>query len=914
MARTCLIPQAAFIYMAHLFCSQPMLRVLLLSAVVGTQFIGLGQKQNIRVTVKDATDKKPVKSASIAVLSGKDSSFLEFGIADTTGKYLFKNINWLQAGFITASAAGYEDKKLPLHILPSGKNRLADTAIELLLPPQVVTLQDVVVRGTPPIKMNKDTTEFNADYFKTQPNAVLEDLLRKLPGVEIRNETEVYVNGQRVSKILVDGKEFFSEDPVMILKNLPVEIIGKVQVANEKNTVAKETRQPSEIPKVINLRLKKKFRKGAFGKVFGGYGTQDRYEAGGLLNLFRDTLQVSFIGSSNNQNRGNNYFQDDNNAFRNNQGGGGGGITTSHMAGANVSYTLPKGIQVSGQYTYNRSHSLTGNEGFSKQLLGDTAQLSNSSSDQLNNNSAHRVGFRLRWKQDSTGYLSMSASANWNDNDGTGSSRNLIYSDRVPLLSQQATARNNFSSRNSVSAYLSYDKTFERLKLDWDVNINYSNNSSKDVTNTNSRYVRLSNALIPDSVIQLRENNTPSRQFNIATGLNKNLGENHTVRWSVEYQNQRQLTGGNTFQFLETSGKNELIPSLSVQLTQLRQRLNSDLGYRFNYKQFAVEAGAVWRYLSLRNTYNYDTIPILQRSFQMLAPKFSISWRGLNFGYTRNLQEPPVYAMRPVVDSSNPLYITIGNPNLQPTKQHHFSLNYYHYFNRAGINVNFWSSADRQADAVSTAKQVFPDGKTVTGYINLSGITVYNAGGGISKNYHKKDWDYNAGLNNYLYINQQPLVLNGVLLKTVSTNIGPSLELGTNYKNKYRLRGNYQVNISKTRSDDASVRTANTVQHTLSGFLSLKFTKHLTYTANANYNISPRLSPGIKTNWLFADMSLLYTFLKKDRGQLKLSGYDIFNQNQGIYQSTYLNYITVNQSLVQRQYFMLTFIYTVRKV
>ena len=892
----------------------PVFRVLMLFILVCTQVVALGQKQNIRIIVKDSTDKKALKGASVAIMAKKDSSFLEFGIADTTGKFLFKNINRLQAGFVSVSAAGYEDKKLSLQAIAQGKTRLADTALEIFLSPQFVALQDVVITGTPPIKMNKDTTEFNADYFKTQPNAVLEDLLRKLPGVEVRNGTEIYVNGQRVSKILVDGKEFFSEDPVMILKNLPVEIISKVQVANEKNTTAKETRQPDEIPKVINLKLKKEFRKGAFGKLFGGYGSQDRYEAGGLLNIFRDTLQVSFIGSSNNQNRGNNYFQDDNNAFRNNQSGGGGGITTSHMAGANVSYTLPKGVQVSGQYTLNRSHSLSGSEGFSKQLLGDTAQLSNSSSSQLSNSTAHRVGFRLRWKQDSTGYLSISASANWNSNDGAGSSRNLIYSDAVPLLSQQATARNNSSNRNAVSAYLNYDKTFERLKLDWSVNANYSNNNSKDVTATNSRYVRLTNGLIPDSVIQLRENNTPNRQLSISNGLNKNLGENHTISWDIEYQNQRQLTGGNTFQYLETTGKNELVPSLSVQLTQLRQRLNNDLGYRFNYKKFAVEAGAVWRVLSLRNTYNYDTIPVLQRTFQFLAPKFNISWQGINFSYNRNLQEPPVNAMRPVVDSSNPLYVTAGNPNLRPTKQHHFSLNYYHYFTRAGININLWSSADRQSDAIVTSRQVFADGKTVTGYMNLNGVTVYNAGMGFSKNYHKKDWDYNAGLNNYMYINQQPLILNGVLLNTVSTNIGPSVELGTNYKNKYRLRGNYQVNISKTRSDDASVRTANTVQHTLSGFLSLKFTKHLTYTANANYNISPRLSPNIKRNWLFADMSLLYTFLKKERGQLKLSGYDIFNQNQGIYQSTYLNYITVNQSLVQRQYFMLTFIYTVRKV
>lgn len=853
--------------------------------------------------------------ASVALLGKADSAYLDFGIADTTGKYLFKNINRAQAGFISASVVGYEDKKLALAIpatLP--KNRLVDTSIELLLAEKVVALQDVVITGTPPIKMNKDTMEFNADYFKTQPNAVLEDLLRKLPGVEVRNGTEVYVNGQRVSKILVDGKEFFSDDPVMILKNLPVEIISKIQVADEKNTVAKETRQQNEIPKTINLKLKKDFRKGAFGKFFAGYGTDNRYESGGLLNVFRDTLQVSFIGSSNNQSRGNSYLRDNGSAFGGSLGGYGSGITTSNLAGINLSYTLPKGIQVNGQYTYGQNRRLSGSENLSKQLLGDSALLTNGNSNETAHDASHKAGFRLKWKQDSTGYLNVNANAIWSNNQQQRTAGSTIYSQSVPLLSQSLNESLSNSNRNTITANVNYAKTFVRQNLDWNINSSFSNAGAEQVTATNTRYIRLSNGLMPDSVIQQRENNTPNRQLNVGTSLNKNWKDAHTISWQADYSNLRDVSGGNTYQFFETSGKNELVPGLSVKLTQHKQRLNNQLSYRFGHKDFSIQPGIAFRTLHLQNSYNFDTIPVLSRNYNLVAPQFSINFKGISFSYNRNLQEPSAYALRPVTDSSNPLYVTSGNPNLRPSKSSNYSLNYYHYFNRPRININVWTAANQQTDAVGTSRQVFRDGKTVLSYVNLKRITSYNGGVGFSKSYHKKDWDYTARLDNYLYISRSPLLLNGRIIGTTATNLNPAVELGVNYKNKYRLQTNYRVDINSTRSDEATVQIANTIQHTLSGTLNLQFTKRFSWTANANYNISPNTTPGFRKQWLFCDMAVYYSLLKKERGQVKLSGYDIFNQNQGIYQSAYLNNITYGRSLVQRQFFMLSFIYTVRKV
>jgi hypothetical protein len=356
------------------------------------------------------------------------------------------------------------------------------------------------------------------------------------------------------------------------------------------------------------------------------------------------------------------------------------------------------------------------------------------------------------------------------------------------------------------------------------------------------------------------------------------------------------------------------VPTLSIKLTQQKLKWNNQFSYRYSYKGLSVQPGLIVRNLTIQNLYNLSTIPALKRNYNLIAPTLYVYYKGVGLSYSRTLTEPSASALRPIVDSSNPLYINSGNPNLRPSKTDVYSLNFYKYFNRSKVNLNTWASVNKRMDAVGTSRQIFPDGKTVLGYLNLNDITSYNASFNISKSYYKKDWNYSVFFNSNLYLTQSPVVLNLKVINTVSTNSSPGIGGFIAYKNKYRWQTAYRVDFNSSKSDDSTVRKVSTTQHSFTNSFHVQIMKKLYWDANANYNFNPSIPTGFQKSWLFCDMYVAYSFLKKERAQLKLSAYDIFNQNQGIYRSAYQNYITINQSLVQKRYFMLTLIYTLQKI
>ncbi|QEC70700.1 carboxypeptidase-like regulatory domain-containing protein [Arachidicoccus ginsenosidivorans] len=214
------------------------------------------QKTDVAFKVVNHVDSLALAKASIILIRNKDSAFLGFGITDSTGQYTFNKLKLKSGTSFVVSSLGFIPVSVPV--------KSTDSALihhYISLKPDTGLLADVIVQSATAVQMNGDTLEYNTEFFKTMPNAVVEELLKKLPGIEFRNNDEIYADGQRVSKITVDGKDFFSSDPKVLLKNLPAELIKKVQIVDEKNTVATETRQKEDIPKIINLKLKKRFAK-----------------------------------------------------------------------------------------------------------------------------------------------------------------------------------------------------------------------------------------------------------------------------------------------------------------------------------------------------------------------------------------------------------------------------------------------------------------------------------------------------------------------------------------------------------------------------------------------------------------------------------------------------------------------------
>lgn len=242
-------------------------------------------------------DNKPLEKATVSILMQQDSAVLSYSLSNGKGEFNFVKLP--------------ANKKLILYISHiNSNNHHQDIVLAVEEKKQLDTiklggklLDEVVISVAPPVRMNKDTLEYNTDFFKTRPNANAEELLKQLPGLQINMDGTIYYQGKEVSQVKVNGKDFFASDLRIATRNLDASLIKTVQVYRDKGESKKIVEDEEKSPITINLKFKKDFLRASFGKLYGSAGTRDRYEAGGLFNTFRDTLQVSFIGFGNNINR-----------------------------------------------------------------------------------------------------------------------------------------------------------------------------------------------------------------------------------------------------------------------------------------------------------------------------------------------------------------------------------------------------------------------------------------------------------------------------------------------------------------------------------------------------------------------------------------------------------------------------------
>ena len=281
-------------------------------------------KTNFKGVITDESDL-PVPGATVMILDEKDSTLIQFGSSDAQGAFMIKNVERgfyiLNVNFL-AHAPFYQ-------MIRSGVAEEVDLGV-LKLEPENTVLNPVEVKADyVPVELKKDTIAYNADAFETQPNANVEDLLKKLPGIEVNPDGSVKAQGEDVQRILVDGKEFFGDDPQMATKNLPAKAVKKVKVYDKQSEMSEFSGvDDGTRMKTIDLQLKDEFKKGLFGTAQAGYGTDERYNAKAALNRFTKTSQLSFLGQLNNINQQGFTFQDRMNfsgGMAGMSGGGGGG-------------------------------------------------------------------------------------------------------------------------------------------------------------------------------------------------------------------------------------------------------------------------------------------------------------------------------------------------------------------------------------------------------------------------------------------------------------------------------------------------------------------------------------------------------------------------------------------------------------
>src|SRR5260221_1412074 len=377
----------------------------------------------------DTIKKQAVAAATVTVLEKKDSSLVSFTITDNAGRFELKGIpNGEYRLLITH--VNYHNSNSFFTI--TNENKTPDLGNIIMNDITKVLKEVVVTDEAPPVTLINDTIQYNAGSFKTQPNANVEQLLKKLPGVKVEKDGTIKAQGEKVSRVLVDGKEFFGNDPKIATKNLPADAVDKVQVYDKQSDQAQLTGfDDGNYEKTINLKLKKDKKKGVFGKVNTGGGTNERYEEKFNLNSFKGARQFSAIGMGNNTNTEGFSFMDILNftgeLARMQRGNNGGnininisgddaaalgmntnpnrGINTIWGGGLNYNNIIGKKIDFQSNYFYNRYNPNTESHIQRQYFLPDSSYFYKQNSFADNLNIGHRLNLNALYQIDSMSSL-----------------------------------------------------------------------------------------------------------------------------------------------------------------------------------------------------------------------------------------------------------------------------------------------------------------------------------------------------------------------------------------------------------------------------------------------------------------------------------------------------------------------------
>ncbi len=894
----------------------------------------IAQAQNtgaISGKVINAKDKKPVDFATIAIKSLKDSSVVASGQTNPDGSFSFKAIApgkyRIYAAFLGLKTAT-KDVDVAKAAVNAGEIAMSDDGVDL---------KTVNVTATIPIVVKKDTVEFDAKSIKVRENAVVEDLLQKVPGIEVAKDGSIKAQGETVTKVKVDGKEFFGNDPLLATKNLPADMVDKIQVIDELSEQAQFTGiDDGTRNKILNITTKNGMKHGYFGNSTVGYGSNDRYDASLNVNKFDDDRQISFIGQFNNVNK-QNFGQGGGvgNGFGGggggrggfggggggNSGGGGGGITTTNAAGLNFADTYKDGTQFQASYFFNKSTADIIQDSHIQNLFGgittDVTQNLNNTTDRTN----HRFNFMVDTKIDPS--LSIKIQPNVTYTESDGSSITKYYRNYVTSITDGHQENTTTAATPAVSNNLLVRKSFKRRGRTLSLNVNTSINDNNG-TNQNYRLDHITESGVKRDSLTNQLNNTSSHAINNTTRLVYTEPLNKTLSVEFNYQNgysnsdsQRDVYNYNplTLQF-------DLVDNTFSNIYNNRTLTNA-AGFSFTTteKKYNWNIGVAAQQTNRVNT-NLTTGLKRTQNFINITPSAQFRYNFSNrkrlfINYRGSTTQPSIDQIQPIPDNTNSQTRYVGNPDLKPSFNNQLRINFNNFniesgrFFFAGLNLT------QTFNSIGNTVVPISGGLQQVSYINVNGVYAGNA---------NATWSLPLMPERKLTLN---ISGNGSYSRNVNF-IAPnaSTQLVKNVTNSYTISNGYKL---VTNVDKFDLTGGITGSYTNSTFSAQQSANTQYYTINPSFNVSYVLPANIRLamdidyfrNFGGGDLyNQEYTILNpyisrqffKNRATFKFSVNDALNQNTGISRTTSGTSITDLNYNVLKRYYMFSFTYSLTRI
>jgi len=890
------------------------------------------EKGTLKGKLVDSTGKQSLALATVTVFKAKDTSIITYRLSDPQGSFKVPGLPLNIPCRVVVSFSGFRVVRKEFELTETTPQLYLGV---LKMTPDNQSLDEVLVTAErPPVSVKKDTIEFNASAFKTLPTALVEDLLKKLPGVDVDHDGNLSVNGRPVNRILVDGKDFFGGDPKVATRNLPANIIDKVQVTDDKDQLDQNPdANKSQLGQVINLKLKRSIKKGWFGKAYAGAGTDDRYEAGGIINMFRDTLQVSLLGFSNNLNRAgfgmkdvmsmggfqragvNSMMVSSDGGFALNGvsfGGLGQGITRSTGGGININNEFGKKVTLNLQYFYGQNNTRLDQLTNTQQFFRDTALTTRNTTRQESDELTHRIGSSLRWKIDSLTTLRFTPQVNIRNAASDKLLETTAGSNFEPLLNESNNYQRIKGREIGYSHGLYFNRSFRKkdrtLYIGQDFAIgDQSEDQYNDIVDTFYKVPTNKHTLN-----QLRDKNASNLRAAIAFNYNEPLSKKLGLKFSGNAEYFRDNDGLNTYN-KNQSGEtyDQINQDLTNEIDRSGSRTTFTTQLNYKIKGWSILPGISYKTLNIDNEFAKN--PSINQRFNYLLPALNINFKEWSFSYNVNIREPQATDLQPVVDNTNTMYKQQGNPYLVPTKSHNLYLNYNKYNPKSLTNYNVYVNGNISDDAVIRERMVDEKGVQITRPINLDGVWRFSGNVNASKQFKfKNQWQLSVRGSLFGDYSRNLLIVNDSRSEVKNWRIQPGANFSFNLKDKIELNQRYSISWNKSQYENPVFPDLEVISHYSSSEIVIRLPKHFVWESSIDYTYNPQTAPGVRKSNLRWNGGINYLFLKEDKGQLKLSVYDLLNQNISVSRVTRENYIQDNQTTILRRYFLLTFTYNIR--
>ncbi len=883
------------------------------------------QKASIKGTVRDTLNERNLANAVVALLQSKDSILYKFTRSNKDGNFALNNLKNGEY-LLMVTCPKFVDYMYPLTLSGDSAVNLGKLSITT----KARLLEEVIVfQKIASIRMRGDTTEFKADSFKVREGAVVEELLKQLPGLTVDKDGQITAYGKKVEKVLVDGEEFFGDDPTITTKNLQADAIDKVQVFEKKSDQAEFTGiDDGEGKQTINLKMKEERKRGYFGRLDIGGATGKKWNNSAMFNRFRGKQKFSVYGSMSNINNYGLLGGLDMLEFSEDMGGmvlyGMGdmgfdaqGLPKSWGAAANYADRFNDDKQsINSSYRFNKVNTVGENSTISQSILPDTTFFTKDGSSNISSQIRHSANGTYDYQIDS----SLSLRVRANGYTGKQQSYSESFSRTSDILdstinkSQRITSSDGDNQSLNASMLLRYKFKKTGRTFSFDLSERYTNNRANGYLNALiTTHDPLTRTPIDSLTDQLKITNSKTSVFNARASYTEPLSK----RIFTEINYALRVSNSNSERISYNKSPNGKYDILSDTFSNRYKYdiLTNTIGLSFKYNSKKITAGigsnVTFQHFNQEDQFRKETT---NRKYTNIFPRSNFTYKinatsALSLRYSGATQQPTINQVQPVADNSNPLVIFVGNPHLKQQFNHDIQLMYgaYKVMSERGISV-YGSFSTISNNIVNNQYTDYSTGKTIYQYINTNG----NMNGNLGLGYFMKlpKIDINFDVTGNLGISKQTNFINQ--LKNVTTNYsgGVGFHLGKNKENKYNISFGPSVNYNTSTSTiNTGIKTGfwSTSQR-LNATVYLKWKMEVSSEVNAEFREKTSTFDN-NNNVILWNAYIGRKILKNDKGLIKISANDILDQNKGY--SRFINSTMQTEStyLTIKRYFMLSFVW-----